>query len=101
MNGLWLERRTPRAAPRGASASPWLAARGSRVQRTEAVGDLRVPWSDRIDSATGPVRNALGWSALPVRPDGIVAWATDGLGVAGELEAVAKRWFGAATGATS
>ena len=60
-----------------------------------------APWSDRIDSVTGPVRKALGLSALLVRPDGIVAWATDDPGVAGELEAVATQWFGAATGATS
>ena len=60
-----------------------------------------APWGDRIRSVAGPVRDALGLAALLVRPDGVVAWATSEQGVAGELEAAATRWFGAAARATS
>ena len=50
-----------------------------------------TPWSDRIARVAGHARDALGLSALLVRPDGVVAWATNGRGVAGELEAAATR----------
>ncbi|MFD6994258.1 FAD-dependent monooxygenase [Streptomyces sp. NPDC059943] len=34
-------------------------------------------WADRIRYAAGPVRNSLGLAAVLVRPDGVVAWASD------------------------
>jgi hypothetical protein len=53
-------------------------------------------WSDRVVYVTGEVRERLGVSALLVRPDGIVAWAT-GAGddaSSSRLAQALARWFG-------
>lgn len=42
--------------------------------------------------AAGPVRNDLGFSALLIRPDGVVAWTGDP--DADAFERAANRWFG-------
>lgn len=42
---------------------------------------------------TGPVEEPLGLSALLVRPDGFVAWATDGVADEETLQKAADRWF--------
>jgi len=52
-------------------------------------------WHDRIGCVAGSATNALGLSALLVRPDGFVAWASDNTAVAGDVESAATRWFGA------
>ncbi|AXK32428.1 hypothetical protein DVA86_06945 [Streptomyces armeniacus] len=50
-------------------------------------------WADRVDVITAGPTSRIGASALLLRPDGRVAWATDGSGDAG-LRAALTRWFG-------
>jgi hypothetical protein len=51
-------------------------------------------WAGRIRYAAGPVRNDLGFGALLVRPDGIVAWAAEVAPDRDEFAQAATRWFG-------
>jgi hypothetical protein len=44
---------------------------------------------------SAPVKEALGLRALLVRPDGFVAWATDGQPDRATAAASVTRWFGA------
>ncbi|MFI8460787.1 FAD-dependent oxidoreductase [Kitasatospora sp. NPDC085464] len=59
-----------------------------RALRTAADG-----WAGRIRYAAGPVRDDLGFTALFVRPDGIVAWADDHADPEAFRHA-ATRWLG-------
>jgi hypothetical protein len=59
---------------------------------------LRAPadrWRERIDYAACDASDRLGLSALLVRPDGFVAWASECTPDAGEVAEAAARWFGA------
>lgn len=52
-------------------------------------------WAGRIRYAAGQARSDLGLSALLVRPDGVVAWATEESAPdRDELARAAARWFG-------
>ena len=51
-------------------------------------------FAPRIAYAAGAVRDALGLRAALVRPDGIVAWATDAAPDAASLARATARWFG-------
>jgi 2-polyprenyl-6-methoxyphenol hydroxylase-like FAD-dependent oxidoreductase len=51
-------------------------------------------WTDRIFYVTGDVKDRLGLSAVLVRPDGVVAWASDGAPDLEEAARIASRWFG-------
>jgi len=51
-------------------------------------------WSDRIDYFPGDAKDGLGLSAVLVRPDGFVAWASDGAVDDEEVAQAARRWFG-------
>jgi 2-polyprenyl-6-methoxyphenol hydroxylase-like FAD-dependent oxidoreductase len=51
-------------------------------------------WENRMRYAAGPARNDLGLSAVLVRPDGIVAWATAGDPDREAFARAAGRWFG-------
>lgn len=55
---------------------------------------LALRWSDRIAYVAAEPRERLGLSALLVRPDGIVAWASDGAFDDDEALQAASRWFG-------
>jgi 2-polyprenyl-6-methoxyphenol hydroxylase-like FAD-dependent oxidoreductase len=64
--------------------------------------DARAPlqalagsWDDRIDYVADDVENRLDLSAVLLRPDGIVAWASDGASDDAEAAQAASRWFGA------
>ena len=52
-------------------------------------------WSDRVVYIPNDAKERLGLSALLVRPDGFVAWASDGAVNPGEAAEAAIRWFGA------
>ncbi|MER5968053.1 FAD-dependent monooxygenase [Streptomyces sp. NPDC002057] len=72
------------------------------------VRETVAAWKDRVVTVTAVPRpvdgtDALaGTSAVLVRPDGHIVWASDGQDVAGSLEAALLRWFGApATGSGS
>ncbi|MFI6918475.1 FAD-dependent monooxygenase [Nonomuraea spiralis] len=51
-------------------------------------------WASRIRYASGPARDDLGLGAVLVRPDGVVAWAADGVPDRKAFERAAGRWFG-------
>ena len=53
-----------------------------------------APWSDRIRYVAGGVKNPLGLVAMLVRPDGFVAWASDGNSSDTDVLLAAERWFG-------
>ncbi|MDS0137521.1 MULTISPECIES: FAD-dependent monooxygenase [unclassified Amycolatopsis] len=48
---------------------------------------------DRIRYVTGPARDDLGFGAVLVRPDGIVAWAGGREPDVGSFEEAVRRWF--------
>ena len=63
----------------------------------DARGPLRQVasrWSDRISYVAGEARDRLGLSAVLVRPDGFVAWASEGTPDRNEAAQAASRWFG-------
>jgi 2-polyprenyl-6-methoxyphenol hydroxylase-like FAD-dependent oxidoreductase len=67
----------------------------------EARSSLRAlagSWSDRITYVASDARDRLGVSALLVRPDGVVAWATEAVPDHEEAAQAASRWFGAPEG---
>jgi 2-polyprenyl-6-methoxyphenol hydroxylase-like FAD-dependent oxidoreductase len=51
-------------------------------------------WGDRIGYVTSAAKDRLGLSAVLVRPDGVVAWASDEAADDRELAQAAMRWFG-------
>jgi hypothetical protein len=53
-------------------------------------------WSDRIHYVGSDAKDRLGLSALLVRPDGFVAWASDTAPNLDEARRAATRWFSAA-----
>ncbi|GAA3466275.1 FAD-dependent monooxygenase [Nonomuraea roseola] len=60
----------------------------------QRLHDAAMSWKGRIRYAAGPVSNDLGFGALLIRPDGIVAW-TDGHNLDPEaFRHAATRWFG-------
>ncbi|WP_063687395.1 FAD-dependent monooxygenase [Bradyrhizobium stylosanthis] len=63
----------------------------------DARGSLRTlasRWSDRISYVAGEARDRLGLSAVLIRPDGFVAWASEGAPDQNEAAQAASRWFG-------
>lgn len=54
---------------------------------------LAKGWLGRINYISGEAENRLGLSAMLIRPDGFVAWASDVPGDDG-VEQAATRWFG-------
>ncbi|HVY40655.1 MAG TPA: FAD-dependent monooxygenase [Polyangia bacterium] len=50
-------------------------------------------WGDQVRYVAREARDRLGLSAVLVRPDGVVAWASDSTPDAGEVAGVAARWF--------
>jgi len=51
-------------------------------------------WSDRIDYLATDATDRPGLSAVLVRPDGFVAWASQGAPDQEEAARAASRWFG-------
>ena len=58
-------------------------------------GTTIAPRSERVRHVTLAARDPLGLAALLVRPDGIVAWASNGDADPGTLQAASDRWFDA------
>ena len=63
--------------------------------------DVRAPlqalasrWSGRITYVASDVKDRLGLSAVLVRPDGVVAWASEAAFNDEEVAQAASRWFG-------
>ena len=52
-------------------------------------------WPGRITYVAGDAKDRLGLSAVLVRPDGVVAWATEAAPDLDDVARAASRWFGA------
>jgi 2-polyprenyl-6-methoxyphenol hydroxylase-like FAD-dependent oxidoreductase len=50
-------------------------------------------WGERVKYVAGDVKDRLGLSALLVRPDGFVAWASDTTPDPEQVQRAAARWF--------
>ncbi|MFC4764710.1 FAD-dependent monooxygenase [Dyella koreensis] len=59
-----------------------------------ALRAVATRWGDRVAYITSDAKNRLGLSAMLVRPDGIVAWATEAAPAPDEVAQAASRWFG-------
>ncbi|MFI5520007.1 FAD-dependent monooxygenase [Streptomyces platensis] len=51
-------------------------------------------WESRIHYAAGPARNDIGLGAALIRPDGVVAWASEPAPDRDAFEQAATQWFG-------
>lgn len=60
----------------------------------QSLREAAAPWADRVHYAGGHARNDLGFAALLIRPDGIVAWADDHDHDPQTLQQATTRWFG-------
>jgi 2-polyprenyl-6-methoxyphenol hydroxylase-like FAD-dependent oxidoreductase len=61
--------------------------------RQSSLKALDGRWGDRVRYVASDAKDRLGLSALLVRPDGFVAWATDTPAEAEEVTRAAARWF--------
>lgn len=60
----------------------------------QRLSEQAAPWKDRVRYIHGRPTKDLGFEALLVRPDGIVAWADTSAAAAGkELQSSLARWF--------
>jgi 2-polyprenyl-6-methoxyphenol hydroxylase-like FAD-dependent oxidoreductase len=60
----------------------------------ESMNSLSQKWSGRVKYAAPKTKDSKGLTALLVRPDGFVAWATDSELDAAALKETMLRWFG-------
>jgi hypothetical protein len=58
-----------------------------------SLGSLAGRWGERVKYIASDAKERLGLSALLVRPDGFVAWASDSPAPAEEVTSAAARWF--------
>ncbi len=61
--------------------------------RHASLQALEGRWGDHVRYVASDAKNRLGLSALLVRPDGFVAWATDTTPNPAEVTRAAARWF--------
>ena len=59
--------------------------------------DLAAAWDGRIAYLGAGAKDTCGLAALLVRPDGVVAWASDDVPEVAGARRAATRWFGAPT----
>lgn len=55
---------------------------------------LATRWGDRVAYVASEAKDALGLSAVLVRPDGVVAWVAEAMPAPDEAIRAASRWFG-------
>jgi 2-polyprenyl-6-methoxyphenol hydroxylase-like FAD-dependent oxidoreductase len=66
--------------------------------RAVSLKTLASEYDDRMKYVSGTTKEPLGLSAALIRPDGIIAWATDKEDPdVSEFQKVAARWFGRST----
>jgi len=63
---------------------------------SEAMATSVEAWKGRVKYTSARARDSLGLTALLIRPDGFVVWASEGEPDAGGLLEVMATWFGAA-----
>ncbi|WIX85505.1 FAD-dependent monooxygenase [Amycolatopsis sp. DG1A-15b] len=69
--------------------------RGVALDFTEngQLQEVTRRYGDRIRYEAGPAKNDLGFGAVLIRPDGIVAWAGERVPDRGSFERAVRRWF--------
>lgn len=67
---------------------------GVLLDFTSRLQSLDGTWGDRVRHVAGDARDRLGLTAVLVRPDGFVAWASETTPDADEVGAAGARWFG-------
>jgi hypothetical protein len=60
---------------------------------TKSLRSLDGRWGDRVRYVASDAKERLGLTALLVRPDGFVAWASDAAPDADEVTRAAGSWF--------
>ncbi|WP_213009466.1 FAD-dependent oxidoreductase [Paractinoplanes toevensis] len=60
----------------------------------QVLSEAAAGWPHRLRYVAGPARNDLGYGAVLVRPDGIIAWADGRRPDREAFEQHARRWFG-------
>lgn len=81
----------------GTRLGEWLKAGKGLVVDFDASAPLQSLakcWGNRVAYISSHPKSSLGVSAVLVRPDGFVAWASEGVPHPGEAENAAARWFG-------
>ena len=63
------------------------------LDRNTSLKSLAGEYGHRIRYISGRVKDRLGVSAALIRPDGIIAWATDKDPDRNELQRAAARWL--------
>ena len=58
-----------------------------------SLRNLASEYGDRIKYISGNAKDRLAVSAVLIRPDGIIAWASDEDPDCGDLQKAAARWF--------
>jgi 2-polyprenyl-6-methoxyphenol hydroxylase-like FAD-dependent oxidoreductase len=61
--------------------------------RNTPLKTLTGKYGDQMKYVSGPAKEQLGLSAILIRPDGIIAWASDNNPDCSELQKAAARWF--------
>ena len=61
---------------------------------------LATRWNGLVTYVASDASDTLGLSAVLVRPDGVVAWASEGIADPAEAARAATRWFGESDGDT-
>ena len=63
----------------------------------QSLQEMADQYAHSIKHLSAPVEDRLGLSAVLIRPDGIIAWATKGEWRESEFQKAAARWFGEQT----
>jgi hypothetical protein len=64
---------------------------------SDSMEALASEYGDRIKFISGTAKAQLGLNSVLVRPDGFVAWASNGEPDESSVRAALRRWFGART----
>jgi hypothetical protein len=67
--------------------------RGLLLDFTQSMRSLDGRWGDQVRYIASDAKERLGLTALLVRPDGFVAWASDAARDADEVTRAAVSWF--------
>ncbi len=62
-------------------------------EKNVSLSSLASEYGERMKYVSGRAKDQLGLSAVLIRPDGIVAWASDNDPDCSELHQAAARWF--------
>jgi 2-polyprenyl-6-methoxyphenol hydroxylase-like FAD-dependent oxidoreductase len=62
-------------------------------ERNDSLKTLAIEYGRRMKYVSGRAKEQLGLSAALIRPDGIIAWASDNDADCSEVQKAAARWF--------